>query len=52
MTTVPAASDAEEANEALEETEPIGEVVTGSPRYTSAEALEAEPVIEPERRSA
>jgi len=48
----PGGADAEEANEALEETEPIGEVVTGSPRYTSAEALEAEPVVEPERRSA
>lgn len=48
----PGGAAAEEAHEAPQETEPIGEVVTGSPRYTSAEALEAEPVIEPERRSA
>ena len=28
----------------LPEAEPVGEVLTGSPRYTSAEALETEPV--------
>ena len=33
------------------EAEPVGEVVTGSPRYTSAEALETESV-EAERRTA
>jgi MFS family permease len=32
--------------------EPLGEVVTGGPRYASAEALEAAPAPEPERRSA
>jgi len=37
---------------AAEASEPIGEVVTGSPRYTSAEALETEPVVEPQRRPA
>jgi MFS family permease len=36
-----------ESEEILEFEEPLGEVVTGAPRYTSAEALEAEPV-EPE----
>ena len=34
------------------EAEPVGEVVTGSPRYTSAEALEVEPAVEGERRTA
>jgi hypothetical protein len=33
------------------EAEPVGEVLTGSPRYTSAEALETEPVAV-ERRTA
>ena len=33
------------------EAETVGEVLTGSPRYTSAEALETEPV-EAERRTA
>ena len=35
-----------------ERAEPLGEVVTGGPRYASAEALEAAPAPEPERRTA
>jgi MFS family permease len=36
-----------ELEERLESEEPLGEVLTGSPRYTSAESLESEP-FEPE----
>jgi MFS family permease len=35
-----------------ERAEPLGEVITGGPRYASAEALEAAPAPEPERRLA
>ena len=46
-----ASTDGADEREELE-LEPIGEVVTGTPRYTSAEALEAAPVAEAPRRSA
>ena len=44
------ASEADGSAPALE-AEPVGEVLTGSPRYTSAEALETEPAAV-ERRTA
>jgi MFS family permease len=49
---------AAEPDEVLEQEDVLGEVLTGSPRYTSAEALESEPFdlepfqTEPDRRSA
>jgi MFS family permease len=49
---------ASEPEEVLEQEEVLGEVLTGSPRYTSAEALDSEPFelepfeLEPDRRSA
>jgi MFS family permease len=46
-------ADAGEAREVEpERVESLGEVITGGPRYASAEALEAAPAPEPERRSA
>ena len=48
----PGGASVADEQEALQESEPIGEVVTGAPRYTSAEALEAEPGGAPERRTA
>jgi hypothetical protein len=49
---------AAEPEEVLEQEDVLGEVLTGSPRYTSAEAMESEPFelepfeLEPDRRSA
>jgi len=51
-------AEAAESDEVLEREDALGEVVTGSPRYTSAEALESEPFelepfeSEPDRRTA
>ena len=47
----PGGASAVEESAPTPEAEPVGEVVTGSPRYTSAEALETESV-EAERRTA
>ena len=47
----PVAASAVDESTPAPEAEPVGEVVTGSPRYTSAEALETESV-EAERRTA
>jgi len=49
---------ADEPEEPIAPEEPLGEVLTGSPRYTSAESLESEPFevepleLEPDRRPA
>lgn len=50
----PGRGDARTADEEppIEQEEPLGEIVTGAPRYTSAEALEADVPPEPERRTA
>jgi hypothetical protein len=47
----PGGASAVDGSTPAPEAEPVGEVVTGSPRYTSAEALETESV-EAERRTA
>jgi hypothetical protein len=47
----PGGASAVDGSAPAREAEPVGEVVTGSPRYTSAEALETESV-EAERRTA